>query len=100
MIDISPIDIDGHTFLAISVELPKTNLLVVTNDKGYIMCGALDVALLNERLKDRKVVAGRAVGVKTIEQLLEAPLESVTHEAEMLGIHKGMQGKEAMLKMI
>lgn len=64
------------------------------------MCGALDVALLNEKLKDRKVIAGRAVGVKTIEQLLEAPLESVTYEAENLGITKGMLGKDAMLKMI
>lgn len=100
MIELSPIEINGHTFLSVSVKLPKTNLLVVSNDKGYIMCGALDVALLNEKLKDRKVIAGRAVGVKTIEQLLEAPLESVTYEAENLGITKGMLGKEAMLKMI
>jgi uncharacterized protein YunC (DUF1805 family) len=100
MIDVKPIEIDGHTFLSISVQLPKTNLLVVTNDKGYIMCGALDVALLNEKLKDRKVIAGRAVGVKTIDQLLNAPLESVTYEAEELGIVKGTIGKEALLKMI
>lgn len=100
MINVSPIEISGHTFLSISVILPKTNLLVVTSEKGYIMCGALDVGLLNEKLKDRKVIAGRAVGVKTIEQLLEAPLESVTYEAEACGIHKGMIGKEAMLKMI
>lgn len=100
MINMEPINIDGHTFLSISVELPKTNLLVVTNDKGYIMCGALDVALLNEKLKDRKVVAGRAVGVKTISQLLDAPLESITYEAEELGITQGMIGRVALLKMV
>lgn len=100
MINMEPINIEGHTFLSISVELPKTNLLVVTNDKGYIMCGALDVALLNEKLKDRKVVAGRAVGVKTISQLLDAPLESITYEAEELGITQGMIGRNALLKMI
>lgn len=100
MINMEPIIIDGHTFLSISVELPKTNLLVVTNDKGYIMCGALDVALLNEKLKDRKVVAGRAVGVKTISQLLDAPLESITYEAEELGITQGMIGRDALLKMV
>ena len=96
----TPIELSDHTFLSISVRLPKTNLLVVTSDKGYIMCGALDVALLNEKLKDRKVIAGRAVGVKTIDQLLEAPLESVTIEAENLGISAGMSGKEALLKMV
>ena len=100
MMRMDPIKIEGHTFLCISVKLPKTNLLVVTNDKGYIMCGALDVGLLNEKLKDRKVIAGRAVGVKTIEQLLDAPLESITYEAEEMGITKGMIGREALLKMV
>lgn len=100
MIFVQPIDIEGNTFLAVSVELPKTNLLTVSNDKGYIMCGALDVTLLNDKLKDRKIIAGRAVGVKTIDQLLNAPLESITYEAEELGITKGMIGREALLKMI
>lgn len=100
MVDLLPININGHMFIGISVLLPKTTLLSVSNDKGYIMCGALDVGLLNERLKDRKIIAGRAVGVRTIEQLLNAPLESVTAEAEELGIHPGMIGRDALLKMI
>jgi len=100
LIDLSPININGHTFLAVSVLLPKTTLLAVSSDKGYIMCGALDVGLLNDKLKDRRIIAGRAVGVRTIEELLNAPLESVTFEAEQLGIHKGMIGKDALLKMV
>jgi len=63
------------------------------------MCGALDVALLNEKLKNRNIIAGRAVGVKTIEELLNAPLESITYGAEQVGISEGMIGKEALLKM-
>ncbi|MEH7082865.1 DUF1805 domain-containing protein [Neobacillus drentensis] len=100
MVDLLPININGHMFIGVSVLLPKTTLLSVSNDKGYIMCGALDVGLLNEKLKDRKIIAGRAVGVRTIEQLLNAPLESVTAEAEELGIHPGMIGRDALLKMI
>lgn len=100
MIDVKPINLDGYVFIAVSVQLPKTTLLVVSSDKGYNMCGALDVSLLNEKLKDRKIIAGRAVGVRTIEELLEAPLESVTNEAEKLGITKGMPGKKALLKMV
>ncbi|WP_020063097.1 YunC family protein [Bacillus sp. 123MFChir2] len=100
MVNIEPIIINEHTFIAVSVQLPKTNLLAVMSDKGYIMCGALDVALLNEKLSDRGILAGRAVGVRTIEQLLEAPLESVTVEAERLGITAGTIGKKALLKMI
>lgn len=100
MMSLSPIEISGHLVLAIEVNLPKTNLLVVTTEKGYIMCGALDIGLLNEKLKDRGVIAGRAVGVRTIEELLEAPLESVTYGAEKLGINQGTKGRDAILKML
>jgi uncharacterized protein YunC (DUF1805 family) len=100
MIEMTPITIEGHTFTAITVKLPKTNFMAVTSDKGYIMCGALDVGLLNAKLKDRKIIAGRAVGVRTIEQLIEAPLESITYEAENVGITVGMTGKDALLRML
>ncbi|MFH5780653.1 YunC family protein [Heyndrickxia oleronia] len=100
VVTIEPITIHGHTFIATTVKLPKTTLLTVSNDQGYIMCGALDVRLLNEKLTDRKIIAGRAVGVKSIEELLESPLESITIEAENRGIKKGMIGKDALLKMI
>ena len=83
-----------------TVHLPKTTLLTISNEIGYIMCGALDVGLLNQKLADRKIIAGRAVGVRTIDDLLKAPLESVTYEAENCGITKGMIGEEALLKMI
>lgn len=83
-----------------TVQLPKTTLLTISNERGYIMCGALDVGLLNEKLADRKIIAGRAVGVRTIDDLLNAPLESITYEAKACGIEEGMTGEEALLKMI
>ncbi|NYF24865.1 YunC family protein [Sporosarcina sp. JAI121] len=100
MVSLTPIVIDGHSFTAVTVRLPRTTLLTVSNENGYIMCGALDVDLLNTQLHERKILAGRAVGVKTIDQLLKAPLESVTHEAIRLGIHEGMIGEQALLKMV
>mgnify|MGYP001247221664 FL=1 len=99
MITINPIEIEGHMFTAIQVELPKTNLLIVSNEIGYIMCAALDVQLLNEKLKERNIIAGRAVGVRTIDQLLEAPLESITDAAKRYGWTVGMTGKDALLKI-
>ncbi|WP_205094125.1 DUF1805 domain-containing protein [Thalassobacillus pellis] len=100
MITVNPIFIEEHPFTAITVALPKTNLLIVTNEAGYIMCGALDVDLLSEKLADRKVIAGRAVGVKTIDQLLTAPLEKVTDASKEKGWYPGIIGREAMLKLI
>lgn len=97
VVNLTPIMIEGQPFTAVTVKLPKTNFMAVANDHG---CGALDVALLNEKLKERGIVAGRAVGVRTIDQLLDAPLESVTYAAEDLGIQVGMSGREALLKMV
>lgn len=90
---------NGATVIGTEVKLPKTTLLAISTERGYIMCGALDVSLLNDKLKARQIIAGRAVGVKTLEELLHAPLESVTHEAERIGIVKGMLGIEALMKM-
>lgn len=100
MVSIEPVMIDGHMFIASTVRLPKTTLLTLSNDRGYIMCGALDVGLLNSKLKDRGIIAGRAIGVRTIDQLLDAPLESVTFAAREIGIAPGTIGREALLKMI
>ncbi|MCM3739340.1 DUF1805 domain-containing protein [Oceanobacillus luteolus] len=99
MITVNPIEIEGMQFTAVSVELPKTTLLTVSNEVGYIMCAALDVDIFNEipKLQERKVVAGRAVGVRTIEQLLDAPLEKVTDASREYGWKEGITGREALL---
>ncbi len=100
MIYSEPVVIDGKTAIAIQVKLPQTTLLIITTDKGYMMCGALDVKLLNERLNDRRIIAARALGVKSISELLDAPLESVTDQAQAMGIVPGMIGREAILRMM
>lgn len=93
MIHTEPIWIEGHGFTFVHVELPKTNLLVIYNDFGYIMCGALDVDLLNDKLGDRNIVAGRAVGVRNRDELLYAPLQKVTnYSIEKLAGMKALWG--------
>ena len=100
MITVKPVEINGAQFTATRVELPKTNLLIVSNDVGYIMCAALDVQILNELLTDRQVIAGRAKGVRSIDDLLHAPLEMVTDaSAETYGWKVGMKGRDALLKI-
>lgn len=100
MVTVEPITIGDHVLVGVEVKLPKTTLLTINTSRGYIMCGALDVGLLNEKLSDRKIIAARAVGVRTLSQLLEAPMESVTIEAANLGIVPGMTGSEALLRML
>lgn len=100
MVTLEPVQVGDYVLVGVEVKLPKTTLLSISTSRGYIMCGALDIGLLNETLSDRQIIAARAVGVRTLPQLLAAPLESVTIEAEKLGIVPGMTGAEALLLMM
>ena len=100
MVTLTPIYVDGVLATAVTVLLPKTNLVAVATDKGYIMCGALDVGVLNTRLAERRVIAGRAFGVRSVDDLLEAPLVDVTDAARELGIAPGMKGIDALKLML
>ncbi|MBX6394773.1 MAG: DUF1805 domain-containing protein [Alicyclobacillaceae bacterium] len=96
MVHVRPITFEEGTAVAVQIALPKTNLLAVATATGYIMCGALDVHLLNTKLADRTIIAGRAVGVRTIEELLDSPLEQVTRAAEAVGWKPGISGRQAI----
>lgn len=100
MVIVTPIEIEGHTCIGVQVSLPKTTLITIQTEIGYIMCGALDVGLLNEKLSDRGIIAGRAVGVRSFDDLLNFALESTTVKAQELGIVAGITGREALLRML
>lgn len=102
MITINPLEIEGKQFTAVRVALPKTNLLTISNHVGYIMCAALDIDVFDasEKLREREVIAGRAFGVRTIDDLLHAPLQKVTSSAKnKYGWEEGMIGKEALVRL-
>lgn len=91
--------IKGLEFYSMEIYLPKTTLLIVGNDYGYFMCGALDVLLFDSKphLKDRHVICGRALGVKSIDELLNAKLDIISEEAKNKGVFEGMLVKDALL---
>lgn len=99
MVTLSPLSLDDTTVTAVTVELPGTRLVAIEAKRGYIMCGALDIEVLNTRLAARKVVAGRAFGIRSPDDLLAAPLVDVTDAARELGIAPGMTGREALRLM-
>lgn len=96
MVEIRPLPLAGGCAIGVTVDLPRTRIVAASAPSGYIMCGALDVALLDRLLGARRVVAGRALGVRTLEDLLERPLESVTAAARAVGLREGMSGAEAL----
>lgn len=99
MLRVQPVVIENELFQATEVNLPKTNLLVIESDSGYVMCGALDIGLLRTQLAARGIIAARAIGVKTMTDLVNGTVESCTQRAEELGIHPGVSIREALLLM-
>jgi len=90
-----PVRLERGWAMGIEIELSRTHLAILSTPQGYLMCGALDVKLLDERLAAREIVAGRALVVKSVADLLEAPLDSVTKAARAVGLRDGMSGRDA-----
>ena len=96
LIYIEKIKIDDKTVLGLKVELPDSPpLLLMVGEKGFIMCGYLNVEVA-ERLQ---VTAAMVSGVKSFQDILEAEIKAATSKARELGINLGMKGREALRKL-
>ena len=91
------VEVGGRKALGIRVELPGSPpLLLIAADKGFIMCGYLNVDVA-ERLG---VAAATVSGVRTFEDVLEAEVRAATSKAKALGVREGMKGREALALMM
>ena len=79
----------------LEIELEGTTLLLLEGYGAFFMCGALDV----EIYKDREVLCGKAVKVKTLEELFNATIFDSTLYAKSLGIVPGLKVYEAFEKI-
>lgn len=100
MVTVVPVKLDGGIAIGIMIKLPKTRVLSISTQKGYIMCGVLNVSGLDRFHPERKIIAARVIGVREIKELLRAKILEVSKEAKKLGVRKGMTGKEGLEKMI
>ncbi len=93
--------IHNHSFNKIKVELPKTTLLIISNEKGFIMCGALNVEVYNtKQMKERGVICASVRGVKTFDEMLAGTLYDVSDKFSEIGAYKGMSVYEALALLI
>ncbi len=95
MLESKKISIGESFVLAISLKLLEKNLLVIRGNKGYIMCGYLDLNTADKFAE----VAVKIKGPNTIEEALEAKVDSCSKGAEELGIYKNQDVKD-VLKII
>ena len=87
------IKIDGITFETLHVPTAKTNVLLVKAAGGFVGCGYFDVAVA-DRVGDAVAIV---TGVKTIDEVLAAPVVRLSDRAREAGVTEGMTGREAAL---
>jgi uncharacterized protein YunC (DUF1805 family) len=94
MISITGLKVDGKNCLGLRVDLPECSapLLLITAEKGFVMCGFLNVEAA-ERLG---VSAAMVSGVKSFEDVLNAQVKATTSKARSLGVQEGMKGADAL----
>lgn len=96
MIDISSLKVDGKACLGVKVELPGSPpLLLVIAEKGFVMCGFLNV----DSAEKLGVAAAMVSGVKTFDDVLNAQVKAVTSKAKNLGVEVGMKGSDTLKHM-
>ena len=78
--------------MGIVVELQNAPLIVIKADKGYLMCGYLDMKAA-DALGD---AAAKVKGVSSIDDVLKASIVEVSEEAKKLGVSVGTSGMEAL----
>lgn len=93
MISVATVKVDGKTCLGLRVDLSDSPpLLLMIAEKGFVMCGFLNVEAA-ERLG---VAAAVVSGVKTFEDVLNAQVKAVTSKARGFGVEVGVKGAEAL----
>ncbi len=93
---IEEIKLEKGSALGLKLDMEHAPLLVIRANKGFVMCGYLDMDVAN-KLGD---VAVRVTGVKSFEDVLNAKAVDVSEAAKKLGITVGMPAREALTKML
>jgi uncharacterized protein YunC (DUF1805 family) len=96
MISVTSIRVDGKNFTGLRAELPESPpLLVIIAEKGFVMCGFLNV----EAADKLDVTAVVVSGVKTFDDVLNGQVKAMTSKGKCLGIEAGMKGADALKLM-
>jgi uncharacterized protein YunC (DUF1805 family) len=97
MISVMTVRVDGKSCLGLRTDLPDSPpLLLIVAEKGFVMCGFLNV----DAAEKLGVAAAVVSGVKSFEDVLNAQIKAVTSKAKSFGVSVGMKGTEALKHML
>lgn len=85
MIQIEDVKFGEKSYQFLKVEMGKAPLILLKGEKGYVMCGYMNVSAA-EKLGD---VGVRVTGVNDLQSVLESKVLECTSEAAKIGIKQG-----------
>lgn len=98
MVQIEMLETGGQKVTGVRILSPggegHPNMLVILCEKGYVMCGYLNLAAA-ESFDEAAVI----VGGSCFEETLANPVKAVSPKAKALGVEVGMTGAEAVAKL-
>ncbi|PKM49031.1 MAG: DUF1805 domain-containing protein [Firmicutes bacterium HGW-Firmicutes-7] len=101
VINVQNIELKKGSVLGIEIDYPKTKFLSITvSNIGYVMCGILDVKILDALHLERRIIAAKIPGASNLMDLLSLQITEVTETAAKIGIKVGMTGEEAINGML
>jgi uncharacterized protein YunC (DUF1805 family) len=92
MFEHKEIKIGSKKIEALAMSLLEKNLIVLRGEKGYVMCGYLNL----EAAEKFNEVAVKISGVSTIDDALRTSVHSCSSAATKLGIHPGQPIQEVL----
>ncbi len=95
MLKTQKIQVGDKVVEGLSLKLQERTLVVLRGDKGYVMCGYLNLEAA-DKFGDAAVIV---TGVSSIEDALNATVSACSQAASKLGITKGQPIKD-ILKLI
>ncbi|MBC8223246.1 DUF1805 domain-containing protein [Candidatus Bathyarchaeota archaeon] len=86
MIMVDNLDIDGKSFQGLKVELKGLPpLVLIEGDKGFVMCGYLNI----DAAESLGATAAVVSGVSSWEDVLNAQIKTATSKAKAMGLEPG-----------
>jgi uncharacterized protein YunC (DUF1805 family) len=96
VISVMSVKVDSKVCLGVKIELPDSPpILIMVAEKGFVMCGFLNV----DAAEKVGVAAAVVSGVKSFEDVLDAKVKAVTSKARTLGVNVGMKGVDVLKRM-
>ena len=90
------IELENGDVIGYDINLGNAPLILIKARKGYVMCGYLNMDIAN-KLGD---IAGKVIGVKTIDDALKATIVEVSYMAKKKGFITGTKTKDFLNKLL